>query len=208
MTVGQLIAGAFHQARQAYPDLSRKWVEASYVAGAAVPHSLLSVNIQREGELDLVIRCIEDETMERRKAAQEDAFFIGNYLHVLSSNWIGGIYAAFFALKSRGFTHGGGVFLEIFNDLELLRIPLEKHELAKDRELKEPLLLQKTPSRGDSNDIYVYSKDDPARAHIMPSGITERGSITWLVTDHRTSSSRWIERRWLSDRILDLWRRS
>lgn len=208
MTVGQLIATAFHQARQSYPDLNRKWVEASHFIGSAVPQSLLSVSIQREGELDLVLRCIEDETTQRHKAGQEDGLFIGNYLHVLSSSWIGGIYAVFFALKSRGATHGGDAFVQIFHDLELLRIPLEKHEIAKDRDLKQPLYLQKYPENGNDTDKYVYSKDDPKRAHIMPSGVTERGSISWLTIDHKANVAKWIERRWLSDRILELWRRT
>lgn len=133
MEVGQHIALAFHQARASYPELNRKWVDASHFVGSAVPQSLLSINIQRQGELDLVLRCIEDEAVRRRVESQQDDLLVSNYLHIFSSEWIGGIYAVFFVLKSRGFDSGGAQFLEIFRDLELLRIPLEKHEIAKDR---------------------------------------------------------------------------
>jgi hypothetical protein len=205
MNVGALIATAFHRARQTYPDLNQKWVRLSHFVGSGLPHSLLSVSIQREGEMDLVLRCMEDETAERHKSKSDDALFVGNYLHVFSANWIGGMYEILRVLKSVK-SQNDDVFMQLFYDFELLRIPLEKHQIAKDGDLTAPLRLQRQPSRGDNSDEYVYSKENPKRSHIMPSGITERGSITWLAIDVRNNgSSRWIERRWLSDRTIGLW---
>jgi hypothetical protein len=39
----------------------------------------------------------------------------------------------------------------------------------------------------------------------MPSGFSARGSVMWQVIDLRAKTERWIERRDLSDRILDRW---
>jgi hypothetical protein len=93
----------------------------------------------------------------------------------------------------------------VFRDFELLRMPLEKHEIAKDREFKQPQPMTRYPPNDNASDSYVYDPKSPTRSHIMPFGITERGSITWHAIDARDGSARWIERRWLSDRVLAVW---
>jgi hypothetical protein len=85
MTVGPLIAGAFMRARSRYPELNRTWVKVSFKAGGRLPASLLMVNIQRDGELDLVIRCMEDEVAQDVERGGSDELFVGNYLSVLSN---------------------------------------------------------------------------------------------------------------------------
>jgi hypothetical protein len=57
----------------------------------------------------------------------------------------------------------------------------------------------------DRTDLYEYSKDDPQRAHIMPTGISSRGSVRWQVIDLKNGEERLLERRSLSDRIIALW---
>jgi hypothetical protein len=154
--------------------------------------------------VDLVIRCIEDEVSQTVATQQEDPLLIVDYLNLMSTYWIGGMYETLRLLRERKLTGDDGRFFEIFTDLELLRIPLEKHELAKGNALKEPLILIRNPPKG-YGDIFPYVRGDPRRSHIMPMGISPRGSIMWQAIDVRARTAKWIERRTLSDQLLRLW---
>jgi hypothetical protein len=90
------------------------------------------------------------------------------------------------------------------HELRLLRIPLEKHEIAADRKLTEPLRMHRQPPNNDDTDSYEYSNNDARKAHIMPTGISSRGSVMWQVIDLQSNSSYWLERRDLSERIVAL----
>ena len=79
------------------------------------------------------------------------------------------------------------------------------HNAAKDRLLDQPLQLISKPAKGDPTDIYSYVPGDRTRAHIMPMGISSRGSMMWQAIDVRSEDAPWIERRALSDQILELW---
>src|SRR5260370_37305998 len=52
--------------------------------------------------------------------------------------------------------------------------------------------------------IELYDPKDPSRFHIMPKGVSARGSAVWLALDVRNSRQHWIERRDLADRLLSL----
>src|ERR1700687_4729505 len=71
-------------------------------------------------------------------------------------------------------------FKSIFADLELLRMPMTKFEIAKDDKIKEPLPLQRKPANNDASDQTIYDSKDPARYHLMPTGMSPRGSIRWV----------------------------
>jgi hypothetical protein len=203
--ISQLLVGAFSSAKVRHRDLAETWIRISFRVGSRLPSSLLSVSIQREGELDLVIRCMEDELSEQMTLGKSDDHFVGHYLGVLSTYWIGGMYETFRLLRDRNLASDNERFSIVLRELELLRIPLEKHEIAKDRTLKEPLVLVRQPPKNDDSDKFTYSPNDELRSHIMPTGISARGSITWQVIDLKKNESRWVERRSLSDQILELW---
>ena len=74
------------------------------------------------------------------------------------------------------------------HDLKLLRVALEKHQIADDRKLKAPLKMGRHPPNNDATDHYVYSPDDPRRSHIMPTGFSARGSIMWQVIDLKANA--------------------
>lgn len=122
---------------------------------------------------------------------------------MLSQLWVGDAYEIFRLLKERKLIEGAE-FEALAHDLKLLRIPLEKHEIVDDKKLKEPLLMSRYPHKNDETE-YSYDKNDPRRAHIMPTGLSERGSAMWLVFDHRAGNQFWLERRGISERIVDLW---
>lgn len=206
MNIGQTIASTFQYARSKNSEINKQWIKISFRVGSKLPQSLLSMNIQQHGEMDLIIRCMEDETAERLSTNKDDAYFSFHYQNILSISWIGGMYEIFRLLRSRQLNNDNGeVFQSILTDLELLRMPLEKHEIAKDQKMPSPFRMIRYPQKGDASDLYTYDPSDPKRAHIMPSGVSSRGSIMWRVYDAKKEEERWIERREIADRILSLW---
>src|SRR5260370_38857687 len=94
-------------------------------------------------------------------------------------------------------------FKSVFADLELLRMPLAKFEIAKDKNLEQPLPMRRVGD-DETKPIEFYDPKDPSRFHIMPKGVSARGSAVWLALDVRNSRQHWIERRDLPDRLLSL----
>jgi hypothetical protein len=76
---------------------------------------------------------IEDE---QARAEREPGIFNFHYQKMLSEYWIGGIYENFRTLRQRKLADTTPAFDQIFSDLESIRVPLEKHELPKDRSLR------------------------------------------------------------------------
>ena len=61
MSVSDLITAAFTEAWRTHGAEHEAWIRVSYPLGAQLPHSLLSMSIQRAGSLDVVLRCMENE---------------------------------------------------------------------------------------------------------------------------------------------------
>ncbi len=203
----KLLDAAFQEARTKYAELDKKWIRISICIGSKLPASLLAPTIQRDGELDLLIRCLEDELADLNAEGRAQDVFALRRVNMLSEYWVGGMYETFRLLRQRKLCENSVEFVKLFRELELARIPLEKHEIAKDRQLDAPLTLVKQPQTG-SNDEYVYSPDDPGRAHIMSRGVSERGSIMWHVIElkrEHSYHSYWVDRRRISDGVLGLW---
>ena len=95
--VSQLIAAAFALAKQRMSGHYQQWVDASWVIGGALPNSMLSSSVQKEGEIDLVLRCMEAEAVQR--AGQPDPHFTFHYQVLLSEGWLGGCYEILRTLK-------------------------------------------------------------------------------------------------------------
>jgi hypothetical protein len=201
-----LVVAAFRQANIRHASLHQSWVEISHRVGGLLPRSLLGASIQRFGELDLLIRCMEDEFHSLPGDNEAIDLFKAHYLLILSELWIGSVYEAFRLIKERKLIAQEEQFINIEHDLRILRIPLEKHQIAADSKLSQPLQMQSIPPNNDATDLYEYSKGDPKRTHIMPTGISARGAAMWQVIDLIRNDNRWIERRDLSDRVLSLWR--
>jgi hypothetical protein len=203
MEIGTAVANAFTLAQAMYSELHKQWNDISIRIGGRLPNSRLSTSIQRDGEVDLLLRCIEDE---QARADGETGIFNFHYQRMLSDYWIGGIYENFRTLRQRKLADTTPAFDQIFSDLESIRVPLEKHELPKDRSLKEPLTMVRYPRNNDATDLYVYDPQDDQRSHIIGAGVSPKGSVMWHVVNLKTENDRWIERRELSDRILTIWK--
>jgi hypothetical protein len=203
--IGNLISQAFTLARSKISELPPEWIRISFYLGARLPNSLLTPAIQRDGELDVVLRCIEAEMAESIKNKASDDIFVGHYLNALSIYWVGGMYETFrLLLDKRRVAATDPAVIGIHHDLELIRIPLEKHEIAKDQNIKEPLALMRLPLNNNATDAFSYDPDDNLRSHIMPTGLSARGSMVWQAIDGRNNRQKSIERRDISDRILAL----
>lgn len=204
MTISKTIAETFARARALEPVIDQKWRAASFRIGALLPNSLLVASVQKIGELDLVLRAMEIE--HRAVAAGESPDSLaGHYLVWLSELWIGSAYEILRLLKD---DKRRLVTSTALRDLEylfrLLRVPLEKHEIAGDAKLASPLQMRTVPG-GPPERSYTYDRRDKTRAHIMPCGITARGSVAWQAFDPAANGAIWLERQALSDQMIALW---
>ena len=204
MTVGQLIVAAFGLSRSKEPKLNERWIWMSHGIGSRLPQSLLSVSIQRLGEVDLVCRALEKELLEQPPRDGE-MDFRPNYLGVLSEWWIGSAYAICYTLAVRKIL-STDEFLRLADDLRMIRVQIEKYEVPSDRKLTEPLQFSPTQLRPDEKEapIYTYDKADRLRSHIPRTGLSARWSYMWEVFDVKADASRWFERLELSNRMIDL----
>jgi hypothetical protein len=123
---------------------------------------------------------------------------------MFSELWIGSAYEMIRLLRERRLVEGEE-FIKLYDDLTLLRILLEKYEISGDRKLKNPLSMQRGDGQGPRGH-FSYEKNNPLRAHIMPTGLSPRGSIIWHTVDLKSNSSRWLKARDLSERFLNLWK--
>ena len=204
LNIGQLVTAVFAAARMANPALNARWVAMSIRLGGRLPQSLLMVSVQRAGEVDLVCRALERDLVDQ-PASTTEIDLRHNYLSMLAEWWISSAYAVCYTLSSRKLLVEQE-FLGLANDLRMVRVQLEKHELPSDRQLKEPMRLAPTKLRPDETEapIYIYDKDDPRKSHIPGIGISSRHSMMWEVIDVKTGTQRWLERTELSERMLRL----
>jgi hypothetical protein len=200
--VGQMLLATFVKARQRTPGLGEKWVTLSYKIGGHLPNSLLPMSVQAAGHLDEVLRCIEDDFCP--DAQEGAAGFVAHYQSMLSSLWMGQVYEVFRLVIERELpVPHPDEFRAIAHDLRITRVPLEKHEIAAHNKLPRNAEFV-AKGAGAEDRIHVYDRGDLRRSHIMPSGVSDRGSVTWLAVDTFADSERWIERRAVSERVLAL----
>jgi hypothetical protein len=206
MRVKTAISLGFRIAAARYPDVRQRWVTASIRLGSQLPHSILIASVQRCGEIDLLLRAMEDEPSPIENIQESDVEFSAfNYQLMISEDWIGNVYEITRLRRERQLVPEDSSECAIARVLHILRMPLDKHEIANGPGLKQPLHMQRNPPNGDASDLYVYDRNDPKRAHIMPRGLSERGSMMWHAIDGATLQGAWFERRAISDALLDVW---
>ncbi|WP_321809183.1 MULTISPECIES: hypothetical protein [unclassified Burkholderia] len=207
MDVTRQLANAFLLAHQQFHEVRTRWIEVSSAIGRLLPASLLTVSVQRCGELDVLVRALEDERAAPHRDARADLLLDSTSRIVMFSElWVGSAYEIIRLLDERKLAPASTNYTKLHDELRTVRVPVEKHEIARDRKLKAPLEFQRVPPRdGDEPYIYAKVKDDPTRAHILPTGFSDRGAVMWHTIDGVDLSERWLERRRLSDAFLDLW---
>jgi hypothetical protein len=208
-TVGQLVVAAFAAARTQFSDIQDKWIRASYRTGSKIPQSLASASIQKIGDVDLICRALEDELVAQPESPGAMDFRF-SYLVMMSEMWVSMAYAICFALKERGLLADDNQFRQLAEDLRLVRVQLEKHQIASDKKLTAPLTMTTGPSSADGapERFSQYDKNDRKRAHIPRTGSSGRRSFMWEVIEVKAEAARWIERRNLSDAMLEIFNRT
>jgi hypothetical protein len=210
--VSPMLNSLFNVARAKYRAEHGAWVQLSYLLSGRFKVFAALGSIQREGDLDILLRCLEDEFNANTNASEIDFSF--HFQIMFSETWIVGCYEILRAFQQRdraaaaaGMATSGvselDVFKSIFTDFELLRMPIAKFEIAKDNKLGQPLPMRRGGD-GATKSIEFYDPKDPDRFHIMPKGVSARGSAVWLALDGRNSRQHWVERRDLADRLLSL----
>jgi hypothetical protein len=179
----------------------QQWITASFRAGSKIPESAMSSSIQRLGELDTLCRVMEDD-LARQPPAEGGLDFRFHYLKLFSDVWVGSAYAISYAFSDRGLYKEDQDFETLAEDhLRLIRVQLEKHQIASDMKLVQPLDLIADPNQGPPR-TFQYDKNDRLRAHIGRAGLSNKFSIMWEVIDTKRNTDRWLERRLLADRLL------
>ena len=214
ITVTQALSYALGTAWKNQSDIHKKWIEISHQVGSILPDSLLGVSVQRLGRFDMLIREVEKTFTPDSMNSSSPDMFANEVLSSFSENWVCNAYEIFRTLNEREFISTGKEFDEIYNDLRLIRIPLEKYQLAKDKILinrDQPLELVSFPTTNMAPaKRYIYSSEKEhkkKRSHVMPTGISRNGSFMWHVLDLEDPSNieeLWIERLSLSNRTIDL----
>lgn len=199
--IGQLLVSVFAASRASNIDLSKRWIKASFRLGGLLPRSMMMVTIQRLGEVDLVCRALENE-LKSQPAKEGEMDFRDNYLAVFSEWWINAAYSVCYIIQNRKL-RTDAKFLQVADELRMIRVQNEKYEIPSDRNLIEPAVMI-VAGTGEQDKTFIYDKADPQRAHIGRRGMSDRHSMMWEVIDAKSLTSSWLERTALSDRFLDL----
>ncbi|AOL03568.1 hypothetical protein WI95_06300 [Burkholderia contaminans] len=66
---------------------------------------------------------------------------------MLSELWVGSAYEIVRLLDERKLAPASMDFTELHDELRTIRVPVEKHEIARDRKLQAPLEFMRVPPR-------------------------------------------------------------
>ncbi|WP_213684704.1 hypothetical protein [Roseicyclus sp.] len=200
--VSDLLVYTYHLALSKHDDLYTEYTALQYKL--PIPANYAIVNTQSYAQLDMVIRSLEDEICQDLSAQNSPAsidYLLINLHIAFSEIWIIGIYELLRAAKEYS---PKKVDIKLFHDIEIIRIPLAKYQIAKDKKLTGPLYFDLKGSNSAAEKSATYDNTDRQRTHHLPRSISERGSAQWCTVDVTgEEQQRWLERRDISDRFLN-----
>jgi hypothetical protein len=210
--VSPYIKTAFLVAKTKYQTENTAWTNLSGVLAGRFSLPIAMINLQRQSDLDLLLRCMEDEFEANKAAEALVPDFTLHYQIMLSETWVVACYEILRAFRQRDNESSLSddavsrlaTFKSVFADLELLRMPIAKYEIAKENKIKQPLSMKAFPLNNDATDAHVYDREDPTRFCFLQTRVSSRGSMMWLALDHSVPRQYWVERRDLADRLLNL----
>ena len=126
MSVTHSLMAAFAEARTQYPQIEKVWIGASYSWGCRLPNSLLMMSVNDAGQLDVVIRSMEDEFDD-----DPNQHVALSLLRMLSSQWISTGCEVLRVLRERNLDPSAEL-PGLEHDFRLVRVTLQKHEIAFD----------------------------------------------------------------------------
>ena len=199
MIVHTHLEEAFKQSLSQHGDIFESWRKASHrIGGKLFPDTLLEASIQNIGWIDILLRSLEDEI----KIAILDGntnLLLGKQM-MLSQMWISDTYEIFRNIKSNEMLKENKIFKELEHHLRLLRVPIDKHQIASDHYLKKkPQLIQVKPANDNGVGQYEHHSGEPYK---LVTKLTGRGSLFWETVDGKTGKAITFERLYLSERIL------
>lgn len=205
--ISELLVKAIVSAILKHQNLHAQWIDASCSVGSRLTIPTLKISIQDLGKMDILLRSIEKEQLYRDPAAHAVVSgLITSMQSLLSEAWVSAAYEIIRLLKSRNIWKNDPEFHRLVHDLSLVRITIDKHEIARDNKLQAPI--QFTGSSDDPTaTVTPYDKDDPLRSHMLPRCIsTKTGSFAWkpIEIKNHGPQHKTIERQDLSDQFLSI----
>lgn len=203
MKATDLFLTGYGMAMASDQELHKKWISISFKLGpiAGMVHT---INLQRIGRLDMMLRLLEADRLEMMKAEPSDEVDMSlDVQFAFSESWLLLAYevarAAKEQLKRRG--EEMAKLLELENRLALVRMPVAKGEIQgmhlKANKADPPMLVK---AGDDTPEAY---QDDGS--YIMPRSLCgEAGAVVWYPVDMATRETVAICRRDLSDEVLAL----
>ena len=201
-------------------DLFLKWEEISKNIGSLLPDSNLRFSVEQLGLYDLLLRRLENEFPQDDVVLHKEFMLTHNFFLNFSEVWVSLAYEIFRGLRERKLASGER-FEKISNDLRLIRISLQKFQLAKENKLKgesieislpevemEDIFDNKFTIREITKTYSTGENNKGLRTFTLPTMIKDKRTVAWQVIDienPQQSQIYWLDRRDLSDRILDLW---
>ncbi len=201
--VSGYIVNGFMSAKMNNLDLLRKWMKLAYRAGPRSRGISLIVDLKFLGELDLVLRAMEKEIVSLPSPTEFEQR--PDFLRSLSNQWVGLAYSTHHLVWTDRCLPEK--LASVYEDLRLLRVQLEKHEISTQRVKvadQKPIDMVEFEPDGPGQWSKYYPRD-PNRKFTQAAALSYRGSMAWHVVDLRTRTSKWVERQSLADQLLAGW---
>jgi hypothetical protein len=202
MIVPTLLRAILSEVTTNSADLPERWVALYF----RMAHTF-GVEVDRHQPdfwVDLILRKMEDETFVRLRdpVAGEQVDILPTFQSTLSCMWVLSTYEAIRLAHETdaGRTHAKLPTLR--RRIEMVRVPIAKHEIANDQRIKDPITLVSL-GPGDPKP-QSYSGKDPSPYYPPYLVETATGSTAWRVFDSKTGQTIDISRRALSDEMLAL----
>jgi hypothetical protein len=180
-------------------ELQRKWVDVLTRLCGLGPLDLF--RHQADYRVDLLLRVIEGETLGRILAGE--AFNVDAQV-TLTPGWLFSTYEIVRMAQETPTGRSHWTLVALRKQIELVRVPMAKLEIANDAGIKEPLQFERI-GEGTAGDVVTYSAKSKAPIYPAQGFCLETGSLAWWVYDTKSRSMVQVTRRMHSDMMLALW---
>jgi len=203
MNATDLLLAAYATAAAKNRDLQKKWISVSFALGKIAGNAHLMA-VQRNGQLDLLLRLLESERLDRMKDGRPEGIDLSLDLQfALSENWLLSAYEVARAAKKPFEASGedASPLLALERRLALVRMPVAKGVIQgmdrKPHKDNPPMMIREGESTPEQ-----YRDDG---SYMAPCRLcADTGAVLWLPADMATGGTAAICRRDLSDEMLAL----
>jgi hypothetical protein len=206
MEILSLLDLVFVASRADNEAIHKNWIAYSHSMRVGDSSEEFCHEIQRLGELDVLLRKIESELSVGLLENRFEKLPIGsvNIGMLLSYSWLSAAYELFRSAKQRGtesYSSSEG-FQTFFRQLELARVQSFKGEIAGFGSAKKTGLSVELVTFGDINEPPRAYEHGRTKARPFHQIRTYDGSIGWTVFDVKSEAQITVYRRDMSDGIL------